>query len=234
MKIRNHIYILCLLIVLGGCEREFESEGVSRTTTYPTFEMAGEEIIVIVKDDAYTDPGIIATEGGAEIPVEKSVVGSSFIEAGSTQPEDVTYRNLTEVDASTPGIYTVTYSAVNSDGFAGTVQRTVFVLESAPDPAVDLTGGYTSGVSPEAEITKIADGVFYSTNVWGGGSSVKIGGYILTSDGVNVNVPQQESLVRIFGYGTRDGSGNLHLLMSRPTFGPPPLIDLVKDWTKKP
>ena len=229
--LKNSIYIILCLLILVRCDEE-STGGISRITTYPSFEMEGDEILVAVKGQPFTDPGVVATEAGTEIPVTKTVIGSSYIVAGSTQPGDVQYRTLTEVDNQTPGIYTIVYSAENSDGFEGSVERTVFVLDAVPDPSVDLSGTYTSGTSPIAVITKITDGVFYSTNVWGGGSTVRIEGYILTADGVNVNVPQQESLVRIFGYGTRTVSGTLDLRMSRPTFAPP-LLDVVKVWVKQ-
>ena len=231
----NNIYILLLLssLVVLSCDDD-TTGGVSRITTYPDFTISGEEKVVIKVGTGFTDQGVIAEEGGEEIPVTKTVIGSSYIVPGQTQPEEVQYRTLSEVDDETPGIYWITYSAVNSDGFPGSVERIVFVLDDDPDPDVDLSGDYASGSSPEATITKITDGVFYSTNVWGGGSTVKIGAYVLTADGVNINIPQQESLVRIFGYGTRDVSGVLDLKMSRPTFAnPAPLIDLTKVWEPK-
>ncbi len=226
--------LIVLAFVTMSCEDE-ATESVSRITYYPLFEMEGDAVTVHVAGEPYTDPGIAAKEGENSIDVVKSVVQSKFIVAGETQPEDVQYATLSEVDGNTPGMYTVTYSAVNKDGYSGTAERIVFVLDDEPDPSVDLSGGYTSGASPAATITKVADGVFFSTNVWGGGSGVVISAYVLTSDGVNINIPQQESLVRIFGYGTRDGSGKLSLKMSRPTFAnPAPLIDLDKIWTKVP
>lgn len=231
---KNIITRTWLLLSVGlflGCERDLETEGISRITFYPDFVMAGEEnVITWVGAPAFTDPGVTATEAGNSLPVTVTVTGSPYIVAGNTQPSQVQYTS--SFDANVPGIYTFTYSAINSDGFPGSITRQVFVLDKQPDPAVDLSGAYTSATSPEAEITKIGDGVFYSTNAWGGGSTVRIGAYILTSDGMNLNVPQQESLVRIFGYGTRTADGTLNLKMSRPTFAPP-LIDLDKIWVKK-
>jgi hypothetical protein len=104
-------------------------------------------------------------------------------------------------------------------------------LDKEPDPSVDLSGNYVSGTSPASDITKVADGVFYATNFWGGGSTVVLDGYILTSDGVNLNIPRQESLVPIYGHGKRLANGDLDLLMTRPTFSPP-LVDQVKVWVK--
>ena len=229
---KNYKYLLLVFFItaafFSGCERELDTEGISRITSFPTFQMQGEDIVTVVKGGTFTDPGVTTVEG---YPVTSSVIGSAYIVPGKTQPTDVVYTSGA-VDTNVPGIYIITYSSTNPDGFSGTTTRTVFVLDQQPDPAVDLSGSYASGTSPGATITKVADGVFYSSNAWGGGSTVVIPAYLICTDGVNVNVPQQESTVRIFGHGTVAANGTLNLLMSRPTFGPPPLIDLVKDWVK--
>lgn len=226
------VYSLILLAFAGmSCEDDSTAD-ISRITYYPTFSMEGDDVLVHIAGDPYTDPGVTALEGEDEIEVTKSVVQSKFIVPGMTQPGDVQYATLSEVDEDVPGMYTVTYTAVNKDGYSGTTQRIVFVLADEPDPSVDLSGTYTSGTSPTSVVTKVADGVFFATNVWGGGSTVRIGAYVLTSDGVNLNVPQQDTQTRIFGYGTRNGAGTWSMSMSRPLFSPP-LIDLAKVWTKQ-
>ena len=222
--------VLVVALTLLSCEKDDETANISQVTTYPDFVLEGEDLIVIVQGENFTDPGVRALEGETEIPVSTSVVGSPYIDPAHTDPSEVGYTDA--FDPNVPGIYTFNYSATNSDGFSGTASRTVIVLDAAPDPAVDLSGNYTSGSSPASEVTKVADGVFYATNFWGGGSSVVLDGYILTSDGVNLNIPQQESLVPIYGYGTRTADGDLDLRMTRPTFSPP-LIDIVKLWEKQ-
>jgi hypothetical protein len=224
-------WLLLFTLLLFNCERDLETEGLSRITYYPDFVMAGEANVITWVGAGYSDPGATASEAGQDLPVTVTVTGSPYIVPGNTQPAQVTYTNA--FDGNVPGIYLFRYSAINSDGFPGSVTRRVFVLDKQPDPSVDLSGTYPSTApSPNATITKVGDGVFFSTNAWGGGSGVVISAYILTSDGVNLNVPQQESLVRIFGYGTRLANGTLDLKMSRPTFSPP-IIDLEKVWAKQ-
>ena len=220
------IFIALVPFIFTGCD-DLESEGVSRITKYPTFIIAGGKYVTVVKGQAFNDPGV-TTEEGYQVKVD-GIVGSAYIDPAKTQPADVKYTS--SIDTNVPGMYIITYSAVNPEGFVATVDRYVFVLHEAANPSVDLSGHYTSGSSPEADITKVANGVFYSTNAWGGGSTVVIAAYLISTDGVNIQVPQQESLVRIFGYGTVDGT-TLKLKMSRPTFGPPPLLNLDKNWTK--
>ena len=230
-NIKTNTWLLLTVVLLLSCERDLETEGLSRITYYPDFTMAGEENVITWVGAGFTDPGATATEAGQDLPVTVTITGSPYIVPGNTQPDQVSYTNTFNPDV--PGIYSFSYSAINSDGYPGSVTRMVFVLDKQPDPAVDLSGTYTSTApSPNATISKIGDGVFYSTNAWGGGSGVVIGAYILTADGVNLNIPQQESLVRIFGHGTRLANGTLDLKMSRPTFSPP-LIDLEKVWAKQ-
>jgi len=223
------ILILAIIasVAFTGCNNALDSEGVSKVTQYPTFDIAGGQYQVIVKGTPFTEKGATTVEGYEVKTV--GTVGSAYIDPAHTQPEDVTYSDA--VDTDTPGMYITTFSSVNPQGFAGTIDRYIFVVDQAPDPDVDLSGHYTSGSSPAADITKITDGIFYSTNAWGGGSTVVIGAYLICVDGVNIQVPQQESLVRIFGYGKVSGT-TLNLKMSRPTFGPPPLLNSTKVWVK--
>jgi len=233
MKRNKIIYMFATLAIglLMSCDKD--TEGISRTTFFPDFEMAGEEVMTVVQGEEFVDPGVTASANEQELDVSVSVLGSPFIVPGQTQPSQVQYTN--SLDTNVPGMYIITYSALNEDGFPGTTQRIVFVLDKPADPTVDLSGTYTSTApSPSATITKVTDGVFFSSNVWGGGSTVVIPAYIVTADGINLQIPQQESIVRVFGYGTRNPqTGVLDMRVSRPTFAnPAPLIDLVKVWTK--
>ncbi|WP_187262557.1 immunoglobulin-like domain-containing protein [Pontibacter beigongshangensis] len=234
MRHKNRIVASVMMMLLTSfallsCEKDDETANISFVTTYPDFEMTG-GLVVLVKGEEYVEPGVVATESGQEIEITTSVVGSAYIDPANSDPSNVSYTS--SIDTNVPGIYTITYSATNSDNFSGSTTRTLIVLDAAPDPTVDLSGHYISSTSPASDITKVADGVFYATNFWGGGSTVVLAGYILTSDGVNLNIPMQESLVPIYGYGTRLANGTLDLRMTRPTFSPP-LIDQVKVWEKE-
>ena len=186
---------------------------------------------VVLGDTTFKVPVPVVTENGNPIPFTTEITGAAYIDSAHSTPADVNFTHA--FDINTPGLYVYTYSAINSDGFAGSSQRFVFVFDKAPDPSVDLSGDYTSGSSPAAKITKIADGVWYSTNIWGGGSTVKIGAYLMSTDGINIQVPLQESSDNIYGYGTRNQTnGTLNMIMSRPLFATP-LFNVPKNWIKK-
>ena len=128
------IYLsLWLLLVLLSCDREMESEGVSKVTTYPTFDFKGDEAIYVEAGTPYVEPGVTATEGGIDIEVKTEVHGTYFV------------SGVPSLDTSIPDIYTIDYLATNSDGFDGVVSRTVYIAGKG-DLVNDISGLYTSTV----------------------------------------------------------------------------------------
>ncbi len=116
---KHYKYIIILMVsffCLFSCEKE--TEGISRITEYPTFEMQGGDFIFVKVNSTFTDPGVTAYAGETELPVE--VNGT--------------------VDTSVPGIYSLQYAAINSDGLPASTQRTVAVVEAMPTK--DLSGDY--------------------------------------------------------------------------------------------
>lgn len=188
------ILLTTLLFAFSACEKDDETANVSRITTYAQFEVSGEEFMSIVVGEDFVDPGVTATEGETELDVTTSG----------------------EVDTSTPGVYEIVYTAINSDGFPGSTTRTVAVLPEAEQPGVDISGTYVrSGVA--STVTKLAPGFYYMPNVWGPNL---IPSYILTTDGVNLTLPGNA----LSGFGPVEGTGTLQggvmtLLVSLPNFG---------------
>lgn len=137
------------IIALSACNRDLETEGLSRITYYPTFELEGGNLVIFQVGDTYSEPGISVTEQGA--PIEFETAGT--------------------VDTSTPGFYPITYSAVNKDGYAGIAVRTVVVME-ANVPDLDIEGTWTSNTPSFAgaslgqtlTVTKIRDGIYSASD----------------------------------------------------------------------
>ena len=175
------ISIITLFIFFTSCNKvdihnTADKVGISKVTHYATIKLTGDPVISIVKGGTFTDPGVTATAGDKELPV--TTTGS--------------------VDASTVGLYTLTYSATNADGFSSSATRTVVVIPSHELPGVDLSGTYVAvpvGSTPgPAVITKVAEGVYYSSDIWTGGAVIP--GYFICLDGSTVSVPLQNT-----GYG---------------------------------
>ena len=124
------ILILCIVALLGACSSD-STEDVSSVTNYPTFEVIGDDTIFIMQGETYTEPGVIATEGEEEIDFTTSYSGM--------------YRGETSLNTNVSDVYTITYSAVNRDGFTGTATRTVIVVDNG-DLENSIAGLYRSTV----------------------------------------------------------------------------------------
>ena len=122
--------ILVVAFLVFSCSPE-DSGNVSKITYYPEFKLNGDDVMFINKGDEFVDEGVIATEGDTEIPYTTKVTGK--------------YRGGTSVDSNVVDIYTITYTAVNQDGFTGTAMRTVYVIETG-DLVNSIAGLYTSTV----------------------------------------------------------------------------------------
>lgn len=138
---------LGVALMLSSCEKD--SLGVSTVTTYPTIELNGDQAMTIAVGGAYTEQGCVAMEG----------------------PENITTRVVTtgSVDPSTPGVYTITYTVANKDGFTASERRYVGVIDAAAS-AMDISGQYkrTAGAFGTATITKTSYPGLYINNNPGG------------------------------------------------------------------
>jgi hypothetical protein len=225
MRVIKNSLLLIACYIFVGCAKEEKINntetqvGGSRVTFFATLNMTGNEIISVVKGSAFTDPGITATEGGKTIPV---------VTTGT-------------VNTSAAGLYELTYTATNSDGFSSSSHRTVFVIPEAEKPGADLSGSYqTIGGNAAlplntrvATISKVAPGVYYTTNCWGGGSSAVIPAYFICADGATVNLPLQNSVagrIRSEGNGTYV-NGLISWTITRLDFASGPLT-VAKQWQK--
>ena len=182
------LYSLMLgMSVLGltSCNKDAEMTD-SRLTYYVNLEMQGDEFVQVPLGTAYNDAGCTATMNGQDAT---SRIVTTGIEA---------------IDVNTAGLYTVTYSAVNDDGFTASVSRTVAVCD--PTITTDISGTWTvqagsyrlynGNKTPYADFTvkvrRDAPGIFYISDFLAGwydqragyGSSYACVGYVqLLADG---------------------------------------------------
>lgn len=143
-RIKIIILSFGLLAFLAACEKDVKD--TSKITYFPIIELQGDEIINLTVGDTYTEPGGKAFEGTNEI--ELKTTGS--------------------VNTSTPGVYIITYEAVNVDGFSSLRHRWVGVsTQEAKDD--NLVGKYqrNAGKMGISEWTKLMPGVYKCTDVGG-------------------------------------------------------------------
>lgn len=181
MKNKILILIGMAFFAFTGCEKE-STAGLSKTTYYANLELLGTPFSTIPVNGTFTDPGIIATSNGENIPFD--VVGS--------------------VDNTTPGVYIIEYIATNPDGFKASVKRWVGVIDAAA-AANDLSGkyqrtAYGANTSPAgiATWTKVMDGLYTNSDIGGVGAGTIAGNpgygakvYVFNVEGDDIIMPEQ-------------------------------------------
>lgn len=171
MKMKKYLILLAAFVLsLTSCEKD--TEGVSKETAFATFAMKGNEFIYLIKGQAYIDPGVTAKENGTDLKVD--IAGA--------------------VDVTKAGVYTLTYSAVNSDGYPGSIKRTVVVSDiSAEAAANDLSGNYARSSNASVAVwTKVAPGVYSVFNP-GGAPNTNLTVIVFNPTVSSVYIPQQVS-----------------------------------------
>jgi hypothetical protein len=173
--------------------------GISRVTHFATFQMTGSKYMSIIQGTPYVEPGIKAFEGSTEIPV--TTTGT--------------------VNSNQPGLYVLTYSATNKDGFVATTSRNVVVLAAHEVAGTDMSGkyNYIGSSTYTSTITKVAEGTYTTDNAWSGATVIPL---LFTSlDGLVISVPNQSSAYGpLFGSGTYNpGTKRLVYTLSLPTQG---------------
>lgn len=199
-------YILILLLSVSffsGCTKVLDSEGVSKLTYYVTFELTQGSEVIHPMGTAFTDPGFKAFEGTTDVSGKVSVTGS--------------------VDFNTVGVYDITYSATNSDGFSASVTRTVIVYDPAA-PVTDISGNYSSDVARQApftrsftnlavKITNKAPGVFLISDLLGGfydqGSNYQYGPTYAMTGYVQLHSDNTFTMLRSFDQGFGDSLNSI-------------------------
>jgi Domain of unknown function (DUF5011) len=179
-------FFLLTAVLFTSCKKDEinnteDKVGISRVTRFPSFTINGDQYISIVQGNSYTDLGATAKEGETDLQVQAQG----------------------QVNTNEVGVYDIVYSAVNKDGFAGSVTRTVAVLPAAEQAGVDISGKYKYATSAVVStIQKLAPGFYLSSNIWGGST---IPSYVLTVDGQNLILP----LSGLSPYGRSRGTGTL-------------------------
>lgn len=146
MKTLNYIFKATFLLtafIWISCEKEGDSYNISEETFFPSIEF--EQDVVIEVGEEFT-PGAVVKEG--ENVLDYSIAGS--------------------VDNTTPGVYTINYSAVNSDGYANSSSQTVVVYDPSI-VATDVSGTFYDTNNPsrtgEVSLVEGTTNIFYATDV---------------------------------------------------------------------
>jgi hypothetical protein len=168
------LFYSLLAVLFVACNKDEihnteDQVGISRVTHFPVLTLNGDRYMTIEVGGTFTDPGIIATEGGADIP----------------------YTTDGSVNTGEVGVYDLTYSAVNKDGFPASLTRTVVIYSTESSGAAnDLSGTYIRTNGVPSTWTKIAPGVYTVLNP-GGATGVNLTVVAFNQTGNTIHIPDQ-------------------------------------------
>ena len=175
---RFFIAAIIVIIAFSSCNKtDFNYPegrvGRSRIIYYPIVTTQGQQLTIVNQGSTFTDAGAAATVNG----------------------QTVQYTTTGSVNTAVPGVYNLTYTAQNPEGYTASSFRTVVVVGN--DVASnDFSGTYMryAGGAPFGQTstwTKTGNGVYTVDNP--GGASTGYG-YTVTAvnySGRNVVIPQQ-------------------------------------------
>jgi len=191
------ILSVSFLLAMVSCEKELDSEGVNtKITYYPTFVMAGDVEVFHQLNTPYTDPAVTATEDGENLTVSVSVTGEYNYYSGAT------------VTPNVPDKYVITYSAVNSDGYPGSVSRDVYVFNTG-DLVTSIEGLYTVSTVRASEGAKPQYQNMEYVMIWKTGANTyaisdALGGYYSIGRAYGYDYAAQGSVVTVNDMATND------------------------------
>lgn len=142
-NIKTICFLVLSVVTLFSCS--YEPEIHSRITIYPLLTLNGPAEVIVSQAGSYADPGAVSTENGVVIPNTTHFVGKYRGASGAT------------LDTSIPDEYTQTYTAVNKDGFPGTVTRKVIVANTG-DLVSSIEGVYVSTVKRDGALLPSTQG----------------------------------------------------------------------------
>lgn len=162
MKKSIILALASFVVALGfvGC-KDVTSDGLTGITYYATMTMNGDSEIWISTGDSFEDPGCVTLLEGEEVEADV----------------------ISDLDTSTPGIYTIKYSYTNVDGFSASASRTIYV--AAAGEVIESGIYYTTGNTTIAGsvvtsgcpeyVLALGDGVYYISELIGGYWSYYVG-----------------------------------------------------------
>lgn len=194
MRMSNYILVVLSALVFFSCEKE--TEGISRITYYCELDLNEGDTFFSPLGEPYQEPGWVATEKGEDVSERVSVKGA--------------------VNVNKAGIYTLSYSVLNSDGYPKNATRKVIVYNATPSvlesgiykvsssssrtssgsgPAAIGSAEYAS--EPNVAIYQVTPGTFFITDFIGGYYEVgrgygslyaMTGSFVLNSDNTITHV----------------------------------------------
>lgn len=141
LKIFKMLGISALALAVSSCSLDPVIH--SEVTNYPVMELKGSSTVFVEQGTVYNDPGVSATESGAEISYTSAATGK--------------FRNGKTLDTNIVDQYVQTYTAVNKDGFSNSIDRTVIVYKNG-DLVNSIEGIYLSTTTRNGSLVPASQG----------------------------------------------------------------------------
>jgi hypothetical protein len=187
---KNIFVILLCILIMGACKKDKDVVSKEVTVSYPQITLNGDKYVSLHIGESYTDPG-----------------ASVFDDVnGSTSNVSADKSTL---DINTPGLYYISYTAKNANGYISSAARYIAVTDY--DDATDLSGVYqrtANGIT--VNLTKVARGMYMTDDM--GGAGINDVGYFTVIDESTIDLGAQlsESL------GTEIDGANESLTITSP------------------
>jgi hypothetical protein len=169
---------IALILAVASCSKKYSTENVTVKAVaphYATITLTGDQYYSIAKGG--TAPSIGATAYDSTTNEVCTVVQSS---AG--------------LDNTTAGLYPVNLKTRNKDGFFSSINA--FVAVTDIPASMNISGNYqrNAGAMGIAEVTKVKNGLYYSSNIFGATAAASIAGfYFVHVDDSTIIIPSQET-----------------------------------------
>ncbi|QXU41421.1 immunoglobulin-like domain-containing protein [Pedobacter sp. D749] len=176
--------------------------GISKITVFPIITMKGDKYVAVAKGATYTDAGATAAAGTSNIEVKVTGLPNT----------------------ATAGVYLITYSATNADGFSATTTRSVVVYDTKADAlANDFSGDYLRAATGTiTKWTKLAPGAYLVNNPGGAATGTSVNVIAINPTGSLIDIPQQNTDSGPWGSNTESKnlvSGNYSWAVENPGYG---------------
>lgn len=103
-----------IAMIFNSCTDD-STEGLTRITYYPELTLEGDKTLYLDKGASFTDPGYSAILNGEDVSDQVEI--------------------STNLNTNKSGIYTISYSIVNADGFSSSASRKIIVTD--PNDAIE-------------------------------------------------------------------------------------------------
>ena len=174
MRIIKYLLLVAVSLSFFSCEKtetfnNTETEvGHSRVVFFPVLSTKGNRLVILKQGDTYTEQGANATLNNQP---------AQFTTAGT-------------VNTATPGVYNLTYTTSNPEGFTASDWRTVVVIGNDV-AANDFSGTYLRPGFVTSAWKKTANGVYEVDNPGGAATGVGFKVIVVNYQGNKIKIPRQ-------------------------------------------